>query len=160
MSLVDRIFSVTSRFLSPPEATQMRQPELPSESSIPPSTFRTDSRLWRARRFEAGIYRLYLEDGAKIIFKVWAVRHRESDRLIVRVFPVSYYDADGVLVKKVVRSEGSVCPYFSRTILRGHWSPERIPDVHRNELEFWAPLFCDGVERYENQSVERRPCDA
>ena len=159
MLIVSKLLSATSRFLSasPPPVSQA---ELPQEPSTQSPAFRTDTRLWRARRYESGVYRLYLEDGAKIIFKLWAVRHRESDHLIVRVFPVSYYDADGVLVKRVVRSEGSVCPYFSRTILRGHWSPDRIPDAHRNELEFWAPLFRNGVECYENQSVERRPCDA
>lgn len=160
MSIVSKFLSATNRFLSPSPTSIPEGDEGDNEHSTQTPMFRADSRLSRARRYEAGVYRLYLEDGAKIIFKVWAVRHRVNDRLIVRVFPVSYYDADGVLVKRVVRSEGNVCPYFSRTILRGHWNPDRIPDAHRDELEFWAPLFYDGVECYENQSSQRRSHDA
>ena len=157
-SIVTKFLSATRSFLQPAVATA--EEGVLVEPTTPTRTFRADSRLSRARKCEAGIYRLYLEDGAKIIFKVWSVKHRESGHLIVRVFPVSFYDADGVLVKRVVRSEGSVCPYFSRAILRGHWNPERIPDAHREELEFWAPLFRDGVVCYENQSNQRRSSDA
>ena len=163
MALTPKFFTDTTHFLSlpPPGIAGIKFGLPPSvEIATPSPTFRADSRLSRARRCEPGVYRLYLEDGAKIIFKVWSVNHRESGRLIVRVFPVSFYDAGGVLMKKVLRSDGSVCPYFSRTILRGHWNPDRIPDAHRDELEFWAPLFREGVVCYENQSEQRRSCDA
>lgn len=127
------------------------------ESAVPvEQKFRADSRLHRARRNKPGIYKLYLEGGGKILFKVWAVPYHEDGSLIVRIFPISFYSPQGELMKKTVRTEGNVCAFFSRSILVGKWDPDRVPEVCRKELEFWAPLFCDGVVLYEERSLQYR----
>lgn len=115
----------------------------------PKLSFRADSRLLRARNNVPGVYRLYRKGGAKIIFKVWSVCHHETGRQLVRIFPISSYDENGKLIEKIDYSTENTNAFFPRSILFGVLDIDRVPLKYRMTLEYWTPLFKEGVAQFE-----------
>lgn len=117
--------------------------------------FRADSRLWRARKGEFASYKVFLGPGEKVIFNVWSYVDRETDQRFIRVFPVSYYK-DNMLVMRVSRAEGGKQPFLSGGILFNRFDITRIPQKYRSELEQWALLIHEGVRQYDQKIREQR----
>lgn len=142
-----------SPYISPEIPQDISSQVAPIEVSTKPS-FRADSRLSRARENKPGLYRLHRKNGAKIIFKVWSVRHHETGCQLVRIFPISSYDENGKLVAKVESSPESTNAFFPRSILYGVLDINRVPPECRKALESWTPLFIEGIALYD-QSREQ-----
>ena len=119
-----------------------------AEQVVPDRMYFADTRLKNARSGISATYKLWLDDGDKLLFSVSSIVE-SSERIQIRVYPKTHY------VNKELIKRCDVKGYLPGSILsKGDFYFERFCSEYSeiaSRFEYWIPLIRQGVALYDQK---------
>ena len=114
-----------------------------------------DKRVWLARHGVPGVYVVYPDDNMSLYFLVTSFFDLRRGRMVIRVFPVSCWQAGACLESFPLPEKGVRTPFLPPCVLWGSCDFDRLPESFRGSVLTFIDDVLDGIDYYDEMHPRR-----